>query len=99
MIVRFHPEAELDLQDVMQWYGNKRFGLDAEFMLCIDEALSRITRNPNLYPVELRDVRKVLVRRFPYVIYYITNAESIVILAVFHVKRNPIQWKLRIETN
>jgi hypothetical protein len=70
MKIRFHPEAEVELHEALQWYGRQRKGLEAEFMLCVDEALQRISRNPELYPVVHRNARRVIVRRFPFVVIY-----------------------------
>ncbi len=93
--VRFYPDAELELTDARQWYALKKEGLDAEFMLCIDEALSIIVQNPFLFPLSLKKTRKTLVRKFPYIIYYAVGAEEIVIVAVFHTKRDPKHWQRR----
>ncbi len=57
MLVRFHPEADIELHEALSWYTNKRLGLDYEFMRCIDEAISRIKSNPEMFPVALRNAR------------------------------------------
>jgi plasmid stabilization system protein ParE len=93
--VRFYPDAELELTDALQWYARKKAGLDAEFMHCIEEALSRIVQNPFLFPLSLNKTRKTLVRKFPYIIYYAVGAEEIMIVAVFHTKRDPKHWQRR----
>jgi plasmid stabilization system protein ParE len=96
MKVIFHSEAEFELCAAREWYGRQRHGLDAEFMHCIDEAIARIQRNPKMFPFALRNVRKTVVRRFPYIIYYEIGEREIVILAVFHAKRNPEDWQKRV---
>ncbi len=83
------------MHKALEWYGKENLGLDTEFMRCIDEAISRIQRNPEIFPIALRNARKVLVKRFPYVIYYEVGNDEIMILAVFHAKRDPIQWQKR----
>jgi len=59
-------------------------GLDAEFMRCVDETISRIKRDPEMFPFALRNARKTVVKRFPYTVYYEIGEREIVILAVFH---------------
>lgn len=95
MMVKFHPEADIELHEAIEWYAHKKLGLDAEFMRCVDEAISRIRRNPRMFPVALRNARKTMVRRFPYTIFYEIGEEEIMVLAVFHSKRNPEVWQKR----
>ena len=96
MIVRFHPAAEIELHEAAGWYARQQAGLDTEFMRCIDEAVSRIRKYPEMFPIALRQARKALVKRFPYTIYYEIGNNEIMVLAVFHAKRDPQIWKERI---
>ncbi len=89
------PDAKKDLGDSYQWYQDHVPGLGVEFMYCVDEALDRIVENPNLYQEIYKNVRRVLTRRFPYGIFYIIEGNDIIILAVFHVKRDPQLLKER----
>ena len=65
-------------------------------MYCVGEAISKIQRNPKMFPVALKNARKVMVRKFPYTIYYEIGREKIMILAVFHSKRDPEDWQTRV---
>ncbi|BBL70261.1 type II toxin-antitoxin system RelE/ParE family toxin [Methylogaea oryzae] len=93
LIIR--PEAEADLADAQAWYEAQRKGLAAEFLLSVEEALERIGRIPSMYSATYRDIRRVLLRRFPYVIYYRIVRDDVVIVAVLHTARNPRLWKSR----
>ena len=63
-------EAEADIAEAYQYYESCREGLGADFMLCIDESLSRIQRNPKQFRSVLDRIRRALVKRFLYGIYY-----------------------------
>jgi plasmid stabilization system protein ParE len=63
----------------------------------IDDALSRIIRNPELYPVVYRTLRRAVVRRFPFAVFYEVTADEIQVVAIFHSRRDPETWKLRVE--
>ena len=89
------PEAESDLQEAYAWYEGQSKGLGAEFILCVDAALSLIQRSPELYAQVHKNIRRVLTRRFPHGIFYIAEVDKIIVLAVLHVKRNPRHWKKR----
>ena len=84
MLIRFTPDADTELAEARQWYAYQREDLDLEFMQSIDEALSRIVANPNLYPIVYRTLRRAVVRRFPFAIFYEVAADEIQVLAVFH---------------
>jgi plasmid stabilization system protein ParE len=49
-----------------------------------------------MYAAVLGDYRRALVRRFPYVIFYVVEAERIVVYAVFHCSQDPAKWKARL---
>jgi plasmid stabilization system protein ParE len=36
------------------------------------------------------------VRRFPYSVYYVVEPSQIVVLAIFHGRRDPKQWRSRV---
>ena len=98
MIVRFHPDADEELLNSRSWYARKRLGLDAEFMRCVDEAIMRIKRNPRRFPIALRQARKATIKRFPYTLYFEANETEIMVLAVFHAKRDPEIWMQRVDS-
>ena len=88
--------AELDLATIEDWYETQQAGLGAEFREAVNEALARVGRNPFAYPERYRATRRVLLRRFPYVVWYQIRAEDIVILACVHGKRNPQVARTRV---
>lgn len=93
--VIIRPEAESDIEDAYQWYESQRKGLGESFLLCIEEALSRASRSPTIYSVVHKEVRRVLIHRFPFGIFFIEGESSISVLAVLHARRNPKTWKGR----
>ncbi len=95
MIIRFHPDAELEYTDAIQWYEYQRKGLGSEFFLCIDEAIEKLIINPQLYPIVHKKIHRVVVRKFPFAIFYEIQQSEITILAVFHSRRDPQRWKKR----
>lgn len=97
--VVIRPEAEEDLKAAFDWYEDARKGLGYDFLLQIEAGLSTISRNPEINPIEYRDTRKHLVKRFPYKIIYLIVSNRIIILAVLHQKRNPELTKKRIDNS
>ena len=96
MIIRFTPDADAELAEARQWYAHQRADLNIEFMERIDDALLQIVRNPHLYHVVYRTLRRAVVRRFPFAVFYEVTAGEIQVVAVFHSRRDPEIWKSRV---
>ena len=88
-------KAETDLTDAFNWYEDQVSGLGIDYLNTVDAALSGIQQNPTAYPVVHGKVRRRLVRRFPYAVFYLVEPSKIIVLAVFHIRRNPKSWKER----
>ena len=88
-------EAEADIAEAYQYYESCRENLGSEFILCIEESISRIENNPRQYKTIYKNVHRALVRKFPYGIYYVLINEQIVILGVLHARKNPKHWQSR----
>jgi plasmid stabilization system protein ParE len=93
LIVR--PEAEAELADAVDWYNRQLPGLGAEFLLAVDALMRQILRVPMQNMKVHGNIRRGLLRRFPYAVYYLVETKRVVIIAVFHAKRDPQQWQNR----
>jgi plasmid stabilization system protein ParE len=58
-------------------------------------ALDRLSGQPERYPQVLAGVRRIVLARFPYSLFYRVRPEAIEILAVFHHRRDPVVWHRR----
>ena len=96
MIIRLTPDADAELAEACEWYAHQRADLDIEFMESIDDALSRVVRNPKQYPIAYKTLRRAVVRRFPFAVVYEIIANEIQVIAVFHSRRDPEIWKSRV---
>jgi plasmid stabilization system protein ParE len=68
--LRVALEAEQDIADAYGWYERQRIGLGEEFLSRVDASIQNILRNPELHRVVYETYRRILVRRFPYAIFY-----------------------------
>jgi toxin ParE1/3/4 len=66
MLLRFQPEAEIELAEARLWYSLQSVGLDAALMERVDQTLSAITAAPHSYPIVYRSLRRAVVRQFPF---------------------------------
>jgi plasmid stabilization system protein ParE len=87
--------AEKEFDGSIAWYEREREGLGQRFRATIEEYFQRIADNPEWFPEVRGEVRRAVVRRFPFVSHFLIEKERIVILSVFHISREPEQLKYR----
>lgn len=92
----FHPEAEAEFAQAIGYYEEYEEGLGYDFSVEVYSAIERITSYPKAWPIIEDEIRRCVVRRFPYGILYSEEKEEIFIVAVMHLHRNPDYWKHRI---
>jgi plasmid stabilization system protein ParE len=88
-------EARADVLEAFAFYEGRQIGLGERFREHVDLAIGKIQRNPERYPVVYRDLRRRLVERFPYTIFYRIYPNAIVIVALMHGRQNPAIWRKR----
>ncbi len=98
-LVKIRGSAREDLLEAFQWYESQRDGLGSDFELCVEEGIGRISTYPEASAAVYKNIRRYLVRRFPYGIFYIIENNIVVVIAVVHLKRDTAIWKSRVETN
>jgi len=89
------PFAEIDIKETVSFYKEIGDGLDIDFIGEIDASFLEILKNPEAFPLAKYDIRKYVMRKFSFCIYYIDRKETLYILSVFHDKRNPKEWLKR----
>ena len=94
----FRRIAQLELDESASWYENKRIGLGGEFRSEIEKNLERIASQPQLFRQIRGKVRRLVLQRFPYSIYFLPEVDRIVVLAVFHARRAPRNLERRFAT-
>ena len=88
-------QAQLEVQEAFQYYQEKSEGLGFEFMRSLDAALQSVKRNPFAYQKIYSETRRVLLRKFPYALFYIAEENRIIVVACFNQKRSEIDWLRR----
>ena len=93
--IKIRPEAEGDLKEAYSYFEQCRTGLGADFILCVEDSLSKIARNPEQYPIVYKAFHRTLVRRFPYGIFYEVREDAVIVFAIMHCAREPKKWRGR----
>jgi plasmid stabilization system protein ParE len=87
--------AAADVEDAWRWYEAQREGLGDEFLDVVRATLESIRAHPESAPVVLRDIRRQLLRRFPYGLFCRLIQGQVVVVACLHAKRSPRVWRIR----
>ena len=90
--VRFKPAAEYDVVTAADWYDEQRPGLGAKFLASLDLAVAQISMIPESSPLIRSRVRRMALRRFPYLLFYLFERQEVVVLACMHASRDPNTW-------
>jgi toxin ParE1/3/4 len=93
--VQFHPAAFAELVQTASRYDDELAGLGAEFTEEVDRLLRRLHLYPELGTPSSQDTRRLLLRRFPYMLVYRIRDSDVVVLAVAHQRKRPGYWVRR----
>lgn len=96
MSFRFHPDAEEELSEAIQYYEEVEPGLGLDFAVDVYSAIQRAVTYPRAWLLLEGEVRRSLTRRFPYGVLYAEEDNGILIIAVMHLHREPGYWKDRV---
>ena len=91
----FHPEAEAEFHEAIDYYERCQESLGHDFAVEVYSTICSIIDYPLAWPVLTGTVRRCLTSRFPYGIIYSVEGAEILILAVMHLHRAPGYWKRR----
>jgi plasmid stabilization system protein ParE len=89
------PQAERETQEAARWYNNASAGLGEAFLDIVQQTLDAIVENPLRFPLVHRDIRRALLKRFPYGIFFRVRSDRIKLLAIVHLSRDPSRWQRR----
>ncbi len=95
MIFSFHPEAEEELNKAIDYYEAIEPGLGYDFAQEVYSAIQRSVDFPKVWAMMEGEVRRCLLRRFPYGILYSEEENGIFIVAVMPLHRKPGYWRHR----
>lgn len=91
----FSPQALFDIGAAHTWYEQCSPGLGAEFLAAIELQLTRLQQAPMLYAEVMEGVRRSLLPRFPYGLFFACRDDRVHVLAVLHHARDPRHWPHR----
>jgi toxin ParE1/3/4 len=93
--LKFSSRALREIGEAQEWYELQNSGLGEEFLAAMELQLKRLAQAPLLYAEVIPNVRRTLLPRFPYGLFYAVRGDLIHVLAVLHDARHPKRWPTR----
>ncbi|MGD0023740.1 MAG: type II toxin-antitoxin system RelE/ParE family toxin [Xanthobacteraceae bacterium] len=86
------PRARLQIAEATDWYDSQTPGRGDDFLRLIEDTIESVCRNPYQYQVLRGDLRRAVLRRFPYLIIYAVSEDEVIVLRCVHAHRDPRRW-------
>ncbi len=93
--IGFLRAARADALEAREWYDRQAAGLGRDFVSALDTTLARIAASPKHFAEIRPGIRKANLARFPYSVFFESRPGHILVVAVFHAKRDPLVWRRR----
>ena len=97
MKLEFHPQAELELIEEAAYYELKVPGLGERFEAEVRRATDLLLEHPEIGHPADPDLRKFVLNRFPFTLYYSVASDVVRIEVVAHQSRGPGYWQSRVD--
>jgi plasmid stabilization system protein ParE len=90
MSIEYHPAVEGELREIERYYEELSPGLGKQFIDEFERQVLALAATPGRWLMVNNDVRRCLMRRFPYILYFRQRGpDRIRITVVKHRRRHP----------
>ena len=93
---RFHPDAQRDFTETIQYYFEKDPQRAKDCISANDDGQQSTRTNPEIWCVLRKNIRRYLIRRFPFGFYYTYEKKFVTVWAIYHLNRKPNRWANRL---
>ena len=93
MKVTFRRIAAAELREAVAWYQLRQTGLGLDLRDEVDRVIQGIVEHPDRWAIYHKEIRRAVVRRFPYLLYYDIRLGEIRVFRIVHTSRDPLPVK------
>ena len=92
------PIVFFDLDEALMWYEGEQSGLGQRFYKSFENAINRIKKNPHAFFDVIPGVKRILLKKFPYKVFYTISEKNVFVIGISHAKRSNsyIRKRLRL---
>lgn len=95
MRYRLAPEAREEYRAAAFYYLQESPRIAMAFVDEVEAGIAQIRARPATWRILEDGIRRYLVKRFPYGIYYTVEQREVVVWAIMHLHRRSDYWKTR----
>ncbi|RAJ22400.1 type II toxin-antitoxin system RelE/ParE family toxin [Pedobacter cryoconitis] len=82
--IKVFPEALTDIQKATDWYNEQSYGLGTRFQKQVIKQIGKLNNTAEVYKIRYSDVRCMIIKKFPFMVHFLIEDESVVIFAILH---------------
>lgn len=97
MKIKLLSVAEQEFVEAVDYYNDQCQGLGYEFAAEINRTMERIVSFPQAWTQISSRTRRCLTNKFPFGVIYQVRNDTILIIGIMHMKRDPIRWQKRLD--
>ena len=90
--VVYRRKVGRDLAGGFGYYEGQSEGLGERFLAAVDSAFDAIERYPEMFSRVHGEVRRAVLSKFPYAVFFRIEPKRVVVLTVLHTARDPKLW-------
>ncbi|MDR2205413.1 MAG: type II toxin-antitoxin system RelE/ParE family toxin [Flavobacteriaceae bacterium] len=87
--IAYNPKALEEYEQSVEWYAERSIQASENFIIEVQRCIKAIKNNPTGFKNRYRNYYEITLQKYPFDIVYIIDTEKIVIVSVYHHKRNP----------
>lgn len=95
MNVKFSAQAWAEILEAHAWYDGREAGIGEAFRAELAATVHRIAEQPQAFAISFANMRRAMLRRFPYFVIYEAFPDVVLVFGVIHGARDPEAWKKR----
>ena len=84
------------MEEAFDWYEQRQSGLGVDFLAAVRKVIEQVCSQPRMHAVVMKDVRKAVLRKYPYIVLYREEQGELVVVSIFHTSRDPADWQSRV---
>jgi len=84
----FQDKSLDEVAEAYQWYEGQLQGLGEDFIEELENILQKLRHNPQYFGFAFDNIRDARLKRFPYLVVFEIEVDTVYIIAVRNIKRN-----------